>query len=35
MPANIGDLQGGYELLEEHTDLHAVADKGCISEAVV
>lgn len=32
VPANISDLQGGYELLEEHTDLDAVADKGYISE---
>lgn len=34
MPANIGDLQGGYELLEEHTDLDTVADKGYISEPI-
>ena len=32
--ANIGDLQGGYELLEEHTDLDAVADKGYVSRPV-
>ncbi|MEO5951188.1 MAG: IS982 family transposase [Chloroflexia bacterium] len=32
--ANIGDLQGGYELLEEHTDLDAVADKGYVSNPV-
>jgi Transposase DDE domain len=34
VPANITDLQGGYELLEEHRDLDAVADKGYISEEV-
>src|ERR1043166_7144544 len=34
VPANVGDLQGGYELLEEHTDLDAVADKGYISKPV-
>jgi hypothetical protein len=34
MSANIGDLQGGYELLQEHTDLDAVADKGYISEPI-
>lgn len=34
VPAHISDLQGGYELLEEHTDLDAVADKGYISKAV-
>ena len=34
VPANIADLQGGYELLEEHTDLDAVADKGYISKPV-
>lgn len=33
-PANVTDLQGGYELLEEHTNLYAVADKGYISEPV-
>ncbi len=32
--ANVADLQGGYELLEEHRDLDAVADKGYISEKV-
>jgi len=32
--ANVTDLQGGYELLEEHTDLDAVADKGYISKPV-
>lgn len=34
VPANVTDLQGGYELLEEHTDLDAVGDKGYISEPV-
>ncbi len=34
VPANVTDLQGGYELLEEHTDLDAVADKGYISKSV-
>lgn len=34
VPANCPDLQGGYELLEEHSDLDAVADKGYISKAV-
>ena len=34
VPAHITDLQGGYELLEEHSDLDAVADKGYISKAV-
>ena len=34
VPANITDLQGGYELLEEHADLAAVADKGYISQPV-
>ncbi len=34
VPANISDLQGGYELLQEHRDLSAVADKGYISEKV-
>jgi len=34
VPANVTDLQGGYELLEEHTDLDAVADKGYISQPV-
>lgn len=34
VPANVADLQGGYELLEEHTDLIAVADKGYISQPV-
>lgn len=34
VPANITDLQGGYELLAEHTNLDAVADKGYISEPV-
>jgi len=34
VPAHIGDLQGGYELLEEHTHLAAVADKGYISKPV-
>ena len=34
LPANISDLQGGYELLAEHTNLDAVADKGYISEPV-
>jgi hypothetical protein len=34
VPANIPDLQGGYELLQEHTDLDAVADKGYISKSV-
>lgn len=33
-PANITDLQAGYELLEEHTNLDAVADKGYISGPV-
>jgi hypothetical protein len=33
-PANATDLQGGYELLEEHSDLDAVADKGYISKPV-
>ncbi len=33
-PANVTDLQAGYELLEEHTDLDAVADKGYISQPV-
>ncbi len=32
MPANIRDLQGGYELLEEHRHLDTVADKAYISE---
>jgi hypothetical protein len=34
VPSNFTDLQGGYELLQEHTHLDAVADKGYISEAV-
>lgn len=34
VPANVADLQAGYELLEEHTDLDAVADKGYISKPV-
>jgi hypothetical protein len=34
VPANATDLQGGYELLEEHSDLDAVADKGYISKPV-
>jgi hypothetical protein len=34
VPANVTDLQGGYELLQEHTDLVAVADKGYISKPV-
>ncbi|MBF6614971.1 MAG: transposase [Chloroflexi bacterium] len=34
VPANITDLQAGYELLEEHTNLDAVADKGYISKSV-
>jgi len=34
VPANITDLQAGYELLQEHTDLDAVADKGYISQPV-
>jgi hypothetical protein len=33
-PANVTDLQAGYELLEEHTDLDTVADKGYISQPV-
>jgi len=33
-PANVTDLQAGYELLEEHTNLDAVADKGYISKNV-
>jgi hypothetical protein len=33
-PANVTDLQAGYELLEEHTGLDAVADKGYISKPV-
>lgn len=33
-PANVTDLQAGYELLEEHNDLDAVADKGYISKPV-
>ncbi len=33
-PANVTDLQAGYELLEEHTNLDAVADKGYISRPV-
>lgn len=33
-PANVTDLQAGYDLLEEHTDLDAVADKGYISQPV-
>lgn len=34
VPANIADVQGGYELLEEHYDLDAVGDKGYISQPV-
>jgi hypothetical protein len=34
VPANVTDLQGGQQLLEEHTDLDAVADKGYISKPV-
>lgn len=34
VPANITDLQGGYDLLQEHTNLDAVADKGYISKPV-
>jgi len=34
VPANITDLPGGYDLLQEHTDLVAVADKGYISKPV-
>jgi Transposase DDE domain len=34
VPANVGDLQAGYELLEEHANLDAVADKGYISKPV-
>ena len=34
VPANMTDLQGGYDLLQEHTDLVAVADKGYISQPV-
>lgn len=34
VPANVTDLQGGYDLLQEHTDLDAVADKGYISKPV-
>ena len=34
VPANVTDVQGGYELLQEHTDLDAVADKGYISRPV-
>lgn len=34
VPANISDLQGGYELLEGHTNLDAVGDKGYISAPV-
>jgi hypothetical protein len=30
-PANAGDLQVGYELLAEHTDLEVLGDKGYIS----
>ena len=33
-PANVTDLQAGYELLEGHTDLDAAADKAYISESV-
>lgn len=32
-PANAGDLQVGYELLAEHTDLEVLGDKGYISAA--
>jgi len=32
--ANVTDLQAGYELLEEHTELDALADKGYISGSV-
>jgi hypothetical protein len=34
VPANVTDLQGGYELLQEHTHLDSVADKGYISKPV-
>ena len=34
VPAHVGDLQAGYDLLEGHTDLDAVADKGYISQPV-
>ena len=34
VPANITDLQGGNELLEGHTDLDAVGDRGYISKPV-
>jgi hypothetical protein len=30
-PANVGDLQIGYELLTEHTDFEVLGDKGYIS----
>lgn len=33
-PANVGELQAGVELLEEHTDLLTLGDKAFISQAV-
>jgi hypothetical protein len=32
-PANVGELQAGVELLDEHTDLAALGDKAFISQA--
>jgi hypothetical protein len=33
-PANVGELQAGVELLDEHTDLLTLGDKAFISQAV-
>ena len=33
-PANVGELQAGVELLDEHTDLTTLGDKAFISQAV-
>lgn len=30
-PANVSDVEIGYELLAEHTDLHVIGDKGYVS----
>jgi hypothetical protein len=33
-PANVGELQAGVEILDEHTDITALGDKAFISQAV-
>ena len=33
-PANVGELQAGVEILDEHTDLTTLGDKAFISQAV-